>query len=102
MFVDVIPFVRRASSGSVVVEVVWPLAALYDRVLADVDHLEGYGPDRPPERNLYERIEVVIKLDDGSETLAWMYQIGPSVRCLTVSDRTTVPSGDYADVRDLM
>lgn len=101
MFVDVIPFVRRASSGSVVVEVIWPLAALYDRVLADVDHLEGYSPDRPPARNLYERIEVVVKLDDGGEALAWMYQIGPSVQRLTVSDHTTVPSGDYADFRDV-
>lgn len=101
LFVDVFPFARRGGSGSVVVEVVWPVRALYDQVLADVDHLEGYSPCRPPARNLYQRIDVVAKLDNGGEVPAWMYEIGPSVGWLTVSDHTTVRSGDYADVRDL-
>ena len=98
LFVDGIPFARPAGSGSVIVEVIWPVPSLYDQVLADVDSLEGYSPYRHPPYNLYERLEVVVKLDRGGEVRAWMYQIGASVRRFTVSRETLVPSGNYADV----
>ena len=49
----------------------WP-AERAEAILAELDEREGYRPDRPPEKNGYQRVEV----DVGGE-LAWMYQSNP-------------------------
>lgn len=70
-------------------------AEVYAEVLSDLDHLEGYNPNRA--HNHYRRIEVEVTTTDGEKVLAYTY----------IADRSTydhvlglplIESGDW--VRD--
>jgi gamma-glutamylcyclotransferase (GGCT)/AIG2-like uncharacterized protein YtfP len=58
-------------------------------VLAALDEIEGYTPE-DPDRSLYVRTAVPVRLPDGSTTDAWVYfynaPLGRAQR---------IPSGDY-------
>jgi gamma-glutamylcyclotransferase (GGCT)/AIG2-like uncharacterized protein YtfP len=58
-------------------------------VLAALDEIEGYTPE-DPDRSLYVRTAVSVRLPDGSTTDAWVYfynaPLGRAQR---------IPSGDY-------
>ncbi len=95
--VDRIPFARRAPGSRLVVEVMWPTASHYDRVLADVDHLEGYSSEGEHRDNLYVRISVAVTTDQGYNVGAWLYEIGPLARSFLSLDLPAIPTGDYAD-----
>ena len=38
-----------------------------------LDRLEGYDPDRPPERNHYQRVLVEVEVPSGERLPAWIY-----------------------------
>ncbi|MDE0170073.1 MAG: gamma-glutamylcyclotransferase [bacterium] len=98
LLVDRIPFARRRAGRCVVVEVVWPIPAVYDKVLADVDYLEGYDPSGDPAENLYRRVAVTATTGQDEHVRAWLYEVGPLGESFLPSRVVHVPSGDYADV----
>jgi gamma-glutamylcyclotransferase (GGCT)/AIG2-like uncharacterized protein YtfP len=97
LVVDRIPYARRRPGGRLVVEAVWPTPAMYDRVLSDVDHLEGYDPHGDPADNLYQRVAVTVTVGPGDNVRAWLYEMGSLGASLLSPSRSHVPSGDYAD-----
>ena len=92
------PFARRRPGGRLVVEVMWPIPAVYDQVIADVDYLEGYDSHADPADNLYVRVAVTVTTMGGEQVRAWLYEVGPLGQSLFSSHVSPVPSGDYADV----
>jgi gamma-glutamylcyclotransferase (GGCT)/AIG2-like uncharacterized protein YtfP len=63
----------------------------YDNVLARLDALESYFPDRP-EESIYVRMAREVWLDDGTAVTAWVY-IG---QMNFISHLPVVPNGDWA------
>jgi len=96
LVVDGLPFARPAAAGKLVVEVMWPLPHIYDSVLADLDHHEGYRAGQEDD-SLYARVPVTARTAAG-DVEAWLYEAGRLIRS-RLSRRAAVPSGDYADVR---
>ena len=97
LVIDRIPFARPAPNAKLIVEIVWPTPALYDQVLADVDHLESYNPHRQPSDNLYTRVAVTATTHHDENVPAWLYEAGPHTRSVLPSHLPAVPSGDYAN-----
>lgn len=60
-----------------------------DSVLAALDEIEGYAPDRP-EQSLYSRSDVPVTLADGSTEQAWVYFYNAPL-----GQAPRIPSGDY-------
>jgi gamma-glutamylcyclotransferase (GGCT)/AIG2-like uncharacterized protein YtfP len=60
-------------------------------VLAALDEIEGYRPERP-EASLYIRVETRVTLDDGRSANAWVYFYNAP---LGRAER--IESGDYLD-----
>src|SRR5690242_8156175 len=58
-------------------------------VLAALDEIEGYTPE-DPDRSLYVRTEVSVRLPDGSSTNAWVYFYNAPL-----GRAQPIPSGDY-------
>lgn len=96
LVVDGLPFARPSTTGRLVVEVMWLLPDIYDRVLADLDRLEGFDPDAHD--NLYTRVEASVTTTDGHDVQAWLYVAGERATRHLKTYVTAVPSGDYADV----
>jgi gamma-glutamylcyclotransferase (GGCT)/AIG2-like uncharacterized protein YtfP len=62
-----------------------------EAVLAGLDEIEGYRPD-DPDRSLYTRAQVDVRMPDGSKERAWMYFYNAP---LGHAERIT--SGDYLE-----
>ena len=62
-----------------------------EAVLAGLDEIEGYRPD-DPDRSLYTRAQVDVRMPDGSRERAWMYFYNAP---LGHAERIT--SGDYLE-----
>ncbi|HSL21913.1 MAG TPA: gamma-glutamylcyclotransferase family protein [Vicinamibacterales bacterium] len=60
-----------------------------DKALSGLDEIEGYRPD-DPDRSLYVREKVDVKLTDGRTEQAWVYFYNAP---LGRAER--IPSGDY-------
>jgi len=96
LVVDGLPFARPSAAGRLVVEVMWPLPHIYDRVLTDLDRHEGCQPGRADE-SFYVRVRVNARTAAG-EVEAWLYEAGQLIR-RRLRWRAAVPSADYAAVR---
>ena len=96
LVVDRIPYARPKPDARLVVEIAWPLPALYDQVLADVDYLEGYNPHNHPRRNLYTRVKVTATTNQQDEVEAWLYEAGPHALD-SLAALPAVPGNDYAN-----
>ena len=60
-----------------------------------LDRLEGYDPDRPPERNHYQRVLVEVESWPAGERIpAWVY-VYTAERLGEVEGATLVPHGDW-------
>lgn len=69
-----VPF-RGASTLGVLVTIT---PQLYRDVLIDLDHLEGYRPDRP-DRSHYIRQARMVLTAAGDTHTAWVYLAGPGI-----------------------
>ena len=63
-------------------------------VLLALDRLEGYDPDRPPERNHYQRMLVDVEVPSGERLPAWIY-VYDAERLRQVEGAELVPHGDW-------
>ena len=96
LVVDRIPYARPNVDARLVVEIVWPLPALYDQILADVDYLEGYNPHTHAWHNLYTRVAVTATTHQQREVEAWLYEAGPHA-LTSLAALPPVSGGDYAN-----
>lgn len=64
-------------------------------LLARLDFLEGYSPDRPSECH-YTRVLRTVTVEDGTECDAWMYLAGPLV---DVTRMRRLPGGVWTSER---
>ena len=96
LVVDRIPYARPNPDARLVVEIVWPLPALYDQILADVDYLEGYNPHAHARHNLYTRVAVTATTHQQREVEAWLYEAGPHA-LTSLAHLPSRPGGDYAN-----
>ena len=96
LVVDRIPYALPNPDATLVAEVVWPIPALYDQVLADIDYLEGYDPHRHPQHNLYTRVPATATTPKHGEIRTWLYEAGPHARA-KLAHLPTQPGGDYAN-----
>ncbi len=96
LVVDRIPYARPNPDATLVVEIAWPLPALYDQILADVDYLEGYNPHGHAPHNLYTRVAVTATTHQQREVEAWLYKAGPHA-LTSLAALPAIPSGDYAN-----
>ncbi len=70
--------------------------AHYPRLLAALDHLEGYNPNASQsesELGLYRRVRRRVRLGGGAEAWAWLYLGNPEV--LARHQHTEIPHGDW-------
>jgi gamma-glutamylcyclotransferase (GGCT)/AIG2-like uncharacterized protein YtfP len=67
---------------------------IYSRLVADLDLLEGYRPDRD---SRFQRVQRCVKTESGSEVKAWIY-VG-NVRVLQDEAHILVPHGDWRRYR---
>ena len=94
LVVDRIPYALPNPGATLVAEIVWPIPALYDQILADVDYLEGYNPHT--RHNLYTRVAVTATTHQQREVEAWLYKAGPHA-LTNLAARPPVSGGDYAN-----
>lgn len=76
-------------------DLVLPVAAHYDEVLAVLDRLEGYAPGGPASQNLYERVVVQAHRPDGTTVRAWVYLAAGPLAARLRATGTPVPGGDW-------
>ncbi len=62
----------------------------YDAVLAELDALEGYMPDRPDESE-YIRVSRKVQLENGTAVTAWVYIAPPHFTPML----PMIPDGDW-------
>ncbi len=67
---------------------------IYSRLIADLDQLEGYYPDR---ESRFVRAQRVARTESGAEVLAWVY-IG-NARVLEAETHVLIPHGDWCRYR---
>jgi gamma-glutamylcyclotransferase (GGCT)/AIG2-like uncharacterized protein YtfP len=60
-------------------------------VLAALDEIEGHRPD-DPDRSLYTRAEVEVRLGDGAQVRAWVYFYNAPL-----GQAAQILSGDYLE-----
>ncbi len=73
------PWAVDVPGGRTAGDLVMPLPAAHDAVLADLDRLEGYLPGDPAALYVRERRTVTATEDDAAVT-AWVYLAGPAAR----------------------
>lgn len=66
------PMLIAAEGESVKGMVIQVKAGHYEAILARLDHLEGYFPDRP-EKSEYKRVQWAVDIVDGATVTAWVY-----------------------------
>ena len=96
LVVDRIPYALPNPYATLIAEIVWPIPVIYDQVLADIDHLEGYDPHRDPRHNLYVRVPVTATTHQHDDVRAWLYEPGPRTR-INLGALIAIPDGDYAN-----
>jgi gamma-glutamylcyclotransferase (GGCT)/AIG2-like uncharacterized protein YtfP len=62
-----------------------------DGVLAALDEIEGYRPDKP-DASLYTRVETPVRFDDGHAEPAWVYFYNAPL-----GQAERIESGDYLE-----
>ncbi|MCC7448904.1 MAG: gamma-glutamylcyclotransferase [Anaerolineae bacterium] len=67
---------------------------IYSRLMADLDQLEGYYPDR---ESRFVRMQRVVRTEGGADVLAWVYM--GSVRILDTEPHVLIPHGDWCRYR---
>jgi len=67
---------------------------IYSRLIADLDQLEGYYPDR---ESRFVRAQRVVRTEGGADVLAWVY-IG-NARILDAEPHVLIPHGDWCRYR---
>lgn len=89
------PFVIAEGEGTVVGEVMYldPATATY--VMARLDRLEGYRGENNP-GNMYDRKQVTVRFDDGTETTAFAYITAKGFR-KHVANMAIIATGDWKD-----
>lgn len=94
---DGFPFALDGEPGETITgEVMWIKPEQYETVLASMDRLEGYNPERENRsKNLYTREVVTVLLDDGSSVQAWMYVSTYEYGYLLSRGVPAIPSGDW-------
>ena len=80
--------------GTVCGELITFHPRVYSRLLADLDQLEGYYPDRD---SRFRRVERCIRTASGSELLAWVYLGNP--RVLADEPHVAIQHGDWCKFR---
>jgi gamma-glutamylcyclotransferase (GGCT)/AIG2-like uncharacterized protein YtfP len=65
----------------------------YDRVVAALDHLEGYDPHTDAVSSLYRRVRRQVKLEGGGGAWAWLYLGNRSL--LSEYVHAPIPGGDW-------
>lgn len=88
------PYAVPADGRQVRGEVVTVHAALYARVLADLDRLEDCTADGDGE---YVRERLAVQLADGSAADAWVYFAGPRIAAALRAAPAPIASGDWND-----
>lgn len=93
------PYIVRTDdiADMVTVEVVQPHERHYDRMLTELDRLEGYGGEGQGYENHYDRIGVPYVLADGTSGEGWLYVASDWTRQWFVENRgyPRIPSGDW-------
>ncbi|MGW6023023.1 gamma-glutamylcyclotransferase family protein [Streptomyces sp. NPDC055099] len=85
--------VESPEGGPVYGELITAAPSVYDRLLADLDVLEGYAPGDP--RNLYERVEREVILLGGGPASAWVYVAAPRVAARLRDSGAVIGGGDW-------
>lgn len=86
--------VEAPEGGPVHGELITALPSAYDRLLADLDALEGYVPGGP--RNLYERVEREVTLLGGAPASAWVYVAAPRVAAGLRASGAVIAGGNWS------
>ncbi|MGP3999477.1 gamma-glutamylcyclotransferase family protein [Streptomyces sp. 8N706] len=87
------PYAVADPRGEIHGELITPLAARYDALLAELDELEDHVPGDPD--NLYERVARDVLLPGGRTARAWVYLAAePVARRLRLSG-TPLRGGDW-------
>ncbi|MEV0525087.1 gamma-glutamylcyclotransferase family protein [Streptomyces sp. NPDC050439] len=89
--------VKGPESGPVHGELITATPSAYDRLIADLDVLEGYAPGDP--RNLYERVEREVILLGGAPASAWVYVAAPRVAARLRASGAVIGGGDWVSFR---
>lgn len=84
------------ATGGVHGELLDVLPGHYDRVLADLDRLEGHVPGA--RGNLYERSALRV-VCDGQTCDAWVYVVGEASAAALRASGRIVPGGDWVRAR---
>ncbi|MDI5961467.1 gamma-glutamylcyclotransferase [Streptomyces sp. SL13] len=74
-------------------DLVQPLPAAYDRVLAALDRLEEYVPGDPG--SLYVRVRRDVLGPDGTAVGAWVYLAGPAARRRLAAHGRRIADGEW-------
>lgn len=70
------PAVRLDEEGTIHGEVHEFRSADMKAIVAIMDGIEGYSPDRPEDRNLYNRRVITAVTKDGEKVKAFIYEFG--------------------------
>lgn len=84
------PMLVEEQGGSVRGLVIEVAEAAYQKILTNIDHLEGFIPDQP-ESSTYRRLGQTVRLADGSSRKVWLY----AGRKNFVQGLSPIPSGDW-------
>jgi gamma-glutamylcyclotransferase (GGCT)/AIG2-like uncharacterized protein YtfP len=78
--------------GTVVGELMYINPSLYERVLKDLDHLEG-ASEKNPKLRMYNRLEVEAETENGDVVKCWAYFWNRPVSKFDLP----IPSGDWVE-----
>ncbi|MGW0880611.1 gamma-glutamylcyclotransferase family protein [Streptomyces sp. NPDC002671] len=87
------PYAVPEPGGAVAGDLITPLPAEYERLLAELDRLEEYAPGDP--RSLYERHARDVLTADGTPVRAWVYLAAPAVAARLRVRGARIESGDW-------
>ncbi|QIB45948.1 gamma-glutamylcyclotransferase family protein [Streptomyces aureoverticillatus] len=85
--------VETAEPALVHGDLITPIPAEYESLLAALDHLEDYSPGDP--RNLYERVAREVTRVDGATTRAWVYVAAPRLAARLRAAGSPLPDGRW-------
>ncbi|MER5300009.1 gamma-glutamylcyclotransferase family protein [Streptomyces lasiicapitis] len=74
-------------------DLITPIPAEYESLLAALDHLEDYSPGDP--RNLYERVAREVRCEDGTRRRAWVYVAAPRLAARLRATGSLLPEGKW-------
>lgn len=86
------PMLIEGANGMVQGAVGHVKAEQYAHVLAQLDKLEEYDPQRP-EASAYRRVRRTVKMDTGESAEVWVY-VGNRA---FIATQSLIPSGDWVD-----